>query len=54
MYGGIKKGLSVAVIDPHNGMLMKERTFLIDGLKVGAGSCAARRSRFCMVASQRV
>ena len=30
-YGGLFKGLSVAVLDAHNGNLMTERTFLIDG-----------------------
>ena len=31
-YGGLYKGLSVIVLDAHNGNLMSERTFMIDGL----------------------
>jgi hypothetical protein len=37
-YGGLFKGLSVIVLDAHNGNLMAERTFMIDGLVPGKGS----------------
>ncbi|MBU38166.1 MAG: hypothetical protein CMA59_01430, partial [Euryarchaeota archaeon] len=37
-YSGLKKGLALALVDPHNGRLMMEKTFLIDGLKPGRGS----------------